>query len=234
MVNGKRYIGRKIFDTGSRWKSYLGSGNHFRNAVSTHGKENFVRNIVDIAYSEKELNEKEKEWIDQYNAVKDENYYNMIEGGYAHESLKRKNSIKVICIDNNKVFDSLNESSMWSGQTVPMIKKSFKNNHTYDNYKNENYIFRLLPNTKLHKRVCCICGKFLSDERHWCKMCSKCDFEVKKASKLKKCKDCTKSFNPKSNRQTRCEDCQNNRNKDKKKEYARIKRQKEKLSVPKD
>jgi hypothetical protein len=214
MVNGKRYIGQKKFDNVYKWKSYLGSGRYFLKSVEKYGKDNFIRNIVDIAYSPEELNKKEILWIENYNAVKSEDFYNAIEGGNTGNHLKRKNSISVICIDNNKIFKSIADASLWSGYTAIKIKRSFKIKHTYDNYENESYIFRLLPETKLNKRVCCICGKFLSKDMQWCKMCSKCDEEVKKVNKLKKCRDCGIKFKSNSNKQCRCQKCQHERNKE--------------------
>jgi hypothetical protein len=214
MVNGKRYIGQKKFDNASRWKSYLGSGYHLTRAINKYGKDNFVRNIVDIGFSEGELNLKEEQWINNYKAVESDDFYNMVDGGKVQDSLKRRNSIKVICIDNNMIFNSIADASVWSGYTAIKIKKTFKMKHTYENYKNENYIFRLLPEKKIDKRVCCICGKFLTNDRHWCKTCSKCAVELEKTNKLKKCLDCGSSFTTNSNRQVRCHPCQTKRNKE--------------------
>jgi len=53
MINGKRYIGQKIFS--GKWKSYLGSGVVLLKAIKKYGRQNFNRNIVDIAYSFDEL-----------------------------------------------------------------------------------------------------------------------------------------------------------------------------------
>ena len=54
MCNGKRYLGRRKLS--EDWEYYLGSGSIFKKAVKKYGRENFVRDIIDIAYSEKELN----------------------------------------------------------------------------------------------------------------------------------------------------------------------------------
>lgn len=173
-MNGKRYIGQKKFDNGSRWKSYIGSGYHLQKAINKYGKDNFKRDIVDIAFSENELNEKEREWIKNYNAVEDKSYYNMIDGGNVTESLLKKNSISVICIDNNRIFDSLVDASIWSGYTVTKIKKSFKLIHDKEKYKSEDFIFR--PYAKLHsnEKLCCICGKIFKREHNAQKKCNRC------------------------------------------------------------
>lgn len=79
MIDGRRYIGQKVFD--NRWKYYLGSGVHFTRALKKYDRKNFIRNIVAIAYSQKELNELEKQWINNYNAVNDNSFYNIAKGG---------------------------------------------------------------------------------------------------------------------------------------------------------
>ena len=79
LVNGKRYIGQRKFSDG--WKPYLGSGKRFKEAVKKYGRENFVRSIVDIAYSREELNAKEINLIKFLNAVDSRNFYNISDGG---------------------------------------------------------------------------------------------------------------------------------------------------------
>ena len=79
MVNGKRYLGQRKFRKG--WKTYLGSGTIFKQALSIYGKENFVRNIICICYSSKELNEEEYKMSKLLNIVEDDNWYNLMYGG---------------------------------------------------------------------------------------------------------------------------------------------------------
>lgn len=79
MINGKRYIGQKMFNKG--WETYLGSGIHLNNSIGKYGKDSFYRDIVAITYSKEELNKLEKEYISIYDAVKSEDFYNIAEGG---------------------------------------------------------------------------------------------------------------------------------------------------------
>jgi hypothetical protein len=250
-INGKRYIGQKKYDNASRWKSYLGSGFHLMNAIKHYGKENFFREIIDIAYSEEELNKKEEMWIKKYNAVNDNNFYNMIEGGNVQESLKRKNSIPVICICNNFVFKSIADASLWSGYNLLTIKNTYKKKHNLNN-KNERLIFRPLTYVKEKCNLCCVCGKNFIKRSNAQKKCDKCsclkgkliinhDFEksdstgvkiykitdgwVKRKIELndKICKDCGLSFEKTKQRQRRCIECQKKRDK----ENARLRKQKQ-------
>lgn len=79
MINGKRYIGQKMFCKG--WEAYLGSGKHFKKAIKKYGRENFIKEIIAIAYSKEELNKLEIEFIKLHNAVESDDYYNLCDGG---------------------------------------------------------------------------------------------------------------------------------------------------------
>ena len=81
LVNHKKYIGQRIFDTEGRWEKYLGSGLLLHRAIKKYGEENFRKEIIDTAYSQKELNEKEIFWIEFFNATTCKDYYNIAAGG---------------------------------------------------------------------------------------------------------------------------------------------------------
>lgn len=80
-VNNKKYIGKKKYDKKSAWKSYLGSGIILKKAIEKYGRENFSKEIIEECYSKEELNEREIYWINYYNAVKSEDFYNISSGG---------------------------------------------------------------------------------------------------------------------------------------------------------
>lgn len=94
MCNGKRYLGRRKFS--EDWQWYYGSGAIFRKAMKKYGKENFKRDIIDIAYSEKELNQKEYEYSTFFNVVESDDWYNLVYGGgttagyHASDETKKK------------------------------------------------------------------------------------------------------------------------------------------------
>lgn len=81
LINGKKYIGKKTYDSAGVWKNYLGSGIYLKRAISKYGKENFTREIIDNCLTEEDLNAKEKHWINFYNAVKSNEFYNIAPGG---------------------------------------------------------------------------------------------------------------------------------------------------------
>ena len=79
LINGKKYIGQHY---GKLEDSYIGSGNSLKKAIEKYGKENFKKEILEICEDYNALNIAEKKWIQQYNAVQDDNFYNIAEGGF--------------------------------------------------------------------------------------------------------------------------------------------------------
>ena len=75
LKNGKQYIGR---DANNK-PSYLGGGKLIREAVKKYGKENFKKEILEYCNSDEELHLKESYWIQKYNAVESDDFYNIID-----------------------------------------------------------------------------------------------------------------------------------------------------------
>lgn len=81
-INGKKYIGQHStldIDDG-----YIGSGVLLTKAINKYGKNNFSRKILQYANNKDELNELEKYYIDKFNAIESDMYYNIAEGGYGN------------------------------------------------------------------------------------------------------------------------------------------------------
>lgn len=77
LANGKQYIGQHY---GELNDSYYGSGVIIAKAIQQYGKENFTKEILAITTQE-EIDELEKFYIAQFNAVESDNFYNLSEGG---------------------------------------------------------------------------------------------------------------------------------------------------------
>lgn len=90
LINGKRYIGQKTFSFKRYcyWKEYLGSRSGIKAAIKKYGKNNFTKEIVFIAFSKEELNKAEKQYINFFNAVKSQDFYNFMDGGEGHHRTK--------------------------------------------------------------------------------------------------------------------------------------------------
>lgn len=78
LINNKKYIGKHF---GELDDNYLGSGLLLRRAIEKYGKENFSKQILYISQSDDENSLKEKEFIKIYNAIENEQFYNIHEGG---------------------------------------------------------------------------------------------------------------------------------------------------------
>ena len=77
-INNKKYIGQH---KGSPTDDYFGSGTTILKAIAKYGKENFTKEILCFCETREEADQKEKEYIQLYNAVKSKEFYNNAEGG---------------------------------------------------------------------------------------------------------------------------------------------------------
>lgn len=79
---GQKYIGqRRITGNSKKDNEYFGSGNIIRNIIKKYGKKYLTRKILQECNSEDELNNAERYWIKKYNAVEDDLFFNIAEGG---------------------------------------------------------------------------------------------------------------------------------------------------------
>jgi group I intron endonuclease len=82
-INGKCYIGQRSFRK-KGWENYLGSGKLLLKAIRKYGKENFVRTIIYISFMRDDLDAAERRIISFFNAVEDQNFYNLVPGGHGN------------------------------------------------------------------------------------------------------------------------------------------------------
>ena len=81
MVNGKKYIGQKRIASQYPWQNYLGSGKTLIKAIDKYGRDNFYKDIIDVCSNQEELDRREQYWIQYYDAVKSDMFYNISAGG---------------------------------------------------------------------------------------------------------------------------------------------------------
>lgn len=79
LLNSKQYIGQHF---GELNDSYLGSGSILKQAILKFGRENFKKEILEICEDYDSLNVAERKWIEFYDAVNNENFYNIASGGF--------------------------------------------------------------------------------------------------------------------------------------------------------
>lgn len=116
LINGKQYIGQQIIYD----KKYLGSGKLLIRAIKKYGKQSFRKEILEncINISQKELDDKEKYWIEKYDAVDDKNFYNLSLGGLGG-CVRNNDNFKIYQFDLNcnliKEWKSLRELYLETG-----------------------------------------------------------------------------------------------------------------------
>jgi group I intron endonuclease len=77
LINNKIYVGK---DSHSNPK-YLGSGVLLKQAFKKYGRENFIKEILEVCETPKQLDEREIFWIAELQATKREIGYNLAQGG---------------------------------------------------------------------------------------------------------------------------------------------------------
>ena len=87
-VNNKKYIGRRKSNV-FLGNKYLGSGVHLKCAIEKYGKNNFsVQLIEEVNGSYNDLVERETYYINLYDAVNSDEFYNHSYGGYEEGFIK--------------------------------------------------------------------------------------------------------------------------------------------------
>lgn len=102
LVNGKQYIGKhksEAFD-----ENYKGSGILIRKAIDKYGIDNFSCEVLCECFSDEKLNEKEIYYIKLYDAVNNENFYNIASGGQGGDL----NSGRVFSEEHNRKISIAN------------------------------------------------------------------------------------------------------------------------------
>lgn len=77
LINGKIYVGQDSKNN----PEYLGSGVIIKKAISKYGKQNFKKEILDVAKTKEELDNKEIFWINELHSKDIEIGYNIASGG---------------------------------------------------------------------------------------------------------------------------------------------------------
>lgn len=79
LINGKQYIGQHF---GEIDDAYIGSGSALKRAIEKYGKENFTKEILEICTDYDSMNFAERKWIEKFDAVNNEKFYNIADGGF--------------------------------------------------------------------------------------------------------------------------------------------------------
>jgi hypothetical protein len=89
LINNKKYIGADSHDN----DNYYGSGKLIKLALKKYGTMNFKKETLEENDDIKYIFEREKYYIEMYNANNSEDFYNISEGGRGGNMLKNEDSI---------------------------------------------------------------------------------------------------------------------------------------------
>lgn len=180
----RRYHEKKKEDNTS-YNEYL------LNSIKKYGEESFdVNEIFDFAFSQDELDVKEEVYIKLYKSTDRKYGYNFTyggEGGLHSIDAKSKNGVRIVCLNDNMQFKSMQEASKYYGISTSYIKNTLSKRF-YSDYRNYKYIrFKKIDRElKEGERLCACCGvimkmKLVSDhksllipKRYVGKYCAKC------------------------------------------------------------
>lgn len=167
LINGKKYIGQhkcKNFD-----EKYIGSGTYLHHAINKYGRENFECKMIEECDSREQLNEREIYWINFYNAVNSDCFYNIVDGGGGISGYKHSDDTKIKISKSHigKKYSNETRKRMSNAQKlyfsthdiynkgVPMsdTQKLKLSNSLKEKYKDEDYKLRVRNGRKY------TCGK---------------------------------------------------------------------------
>lgn len=94
-INGKIYIGQRVYKNTPADASYLGSGSVLFKAIKKYGKDKFTRIILEECCDSHTLDECEKKYISEYNSTDKSIGYNIRKGGKGYESHTPKTCNKI-------------------------------------------------------------------------------------------------------------------------------------------
>lgn len=137
LVSGKKYIGQhksEEFD-----KSYYGSGAEIRLAVKELGRDKFKQEVLEKCESPEELNERELYWIDYFDAVNSQDFYNQYREANNAPIVSGKSHPRYGTIHPDESKRKMSEAAKGriDGDKNPMNQKSARKKHS-DRMKQNN------------------------------------------------------------------------------------------------
>ena len=121
-ITNKYYIGSKKSD--KFVINYFGSGKLILEDIKKYGKQNFVSTLIEKCETKEELCEREMYWIDFYNAVKSDNFYNIFRTSNRNDGLKHsKESRKIISEKANNRGKMTDETKNKISNTMKLLHK---------------------------------------------------------------------------------------------------------------
>ena len=124
-INEKIYIGKH--KTKNIQDKYFGSGKLLKKAIAKHGKEHFKKEILFVFKTEREMNEKEREIVNEEFCKRD-NTYNICTGGSGGFSYINQNRSFYEALKDRKAIDEKKRKTT-IGRKNPLATETLKRGH---------------------------------------------------------------------------------------------------------
>lgn len=140
VLSGKYYIG--MHSTDNLEDDYLGSGTRLRYSINKHGKENFIREILEYCESREELKHRETEIVNLDEIAKNQ-CINLKVGGYGGFS-NEEHMNKCQLAGAKAYHEKFNNDESFRKARNKKSSEIIKKNHldgkmTYGNFKNKSH-----------------------------------------------------------------------------------------------
>ena len=136
LLSGRYYIG--MHSTNDLEDGYLGSGNRLRRAIKKHGKENFIREILEFCESREELKLKEREVVNLEEISKKE-CMNLVVGGQGGLSGLPDETLKKIRNGSSKYQKEKWKDEEYRKKMSELLKEYVTENHKQGKMKYDNF-----------------------------------------------------------------------------------------------
>lgn len=134
MLSGRYYIG--MHSTDDLDDGYLGSGNRLRLAVRKHGKENFIREILEFCDSREELKVRESEIITLEEIAK-KDCMNLVVGGNGF--MLDEHHYKCSILGTKARLEKLKNDPEYAKKVTEIASKVMKDNHKKGKIKYDTF-----------------------------------------------------------------------------------------------
>ena len=159
LINNKKYIGKRKCHCDIEQDQYLGSGKILQNAIKKYGKENFIKEVLDICDNEEMCNDREKYWISLYDAPHNDEFYNIATGGeggntYAGLSDEELERISQIKSEKSRGENNPRYQAIVTQETREKLSRATKEHYLKTGKTSTSGKFG--KNNKLSKQIFCI------------------------------------------------------------------------------
>ena len=165
--NGKNYLGKTGKTIEERWSEHLEDGRalkrvreanpdkkiygtHLDNALAKYGPDAFIVTQEDVAFSEAELNKKERHYVKEYDSMNPDRGYNMTEGGEGGrprpEVIEKMTKVNQEIARNPETLEKMSKaiSSKWQDQKYQYnVSQGVTNKWQEDKYRERQFKARI-------------------------------------------------------------------------------------------